>query len=253
MTNYNLVYFHIQSDWGEELKYSLRSFEKYFSQLGEVWIFGDLPAYLDPSKLQHIPKQPTVNPGIFTHAGARRLLVRNYPQIGEDFLIASDDQYLLRPVGFEDFGPYCVQDLRSVERWSKSEWQLKLWRTYDLLIHMGYTTYNFESHTPMRVNRQTYEQVAKLFLNIEKVATHDYHSYCPATAYWNITGNTGRSYRFAKDYRIGFTAANRDIWPRRIKKLLEGKTFLFHDDHGLTRALRTVIKTQFPDKSNFEL
>jgi len=249
---FNLVYFTVQSTWNQELKYSLRSFEKFFSGLGEVWIFGYLPEYLDPSKIHHIPKQPVVKSGVFTQSGIRRLVARDHPEIGEDFIIASDDHYLLRPVSIDDFGPYLLEDLSKVKTRGQSGWQQKLWRTYDLLVHMGYSTYNYESHTPMHINRQQYAEMANLFINIEKAAHHDNQSYCPSTAYWNIEG-AHLPRRLAEAYRCGFTTGNRTNRKSKIKTALEGKTFLYHNDRGLTRALKAVIQELYPEKSRFEL
>ena len=249
---FNLVYFTIQSKWGEELKYSLRSFDEYFAELGELWIFGYLPPYIDPLKVTHVSEQPSVNEGIFTHPGVRRLVVRDYPEIGEDFIVASDDHYLLSSVKMGDLGPYALQDLSQVKTRGRSDWQLKIWRTYDLLVHLGYPTINYESHTPMQINRSKYTAMANLFTNTEKAARHDNESYCVATAYWNIVGNGNLKIRSGHDYRIGFTQINRTNRKSKIKKALQGKTFLFHNDHGLTRALKSVIRELYPNKSRFE-
>ncbi len=249
---FNLVYFVVTSKWNQELRYSIRSFEKNFAELGDIWIIGDLPDYLDPRQVHHIPQQPMVRPGVFTQSGVRRLSMQQFPELGEQFVIASDDHYLLRPVAFEDFGPYILQELSEVKERGTSPWQLKLWRTYDLLVHMGYPTANYESHTPMRVDREKYLRMAALFINVEAAAQHDNQSYCPATAYWNVIGDQGRAPRQALPYRIGFTRYHRYRRKSKIISQLRDKTFLFHNDSGLTSALKSVIGDLYPDKSRFE-
>ncbi len=249
---YNLVYFTIQSKWDQELKFSLRSFDKYFTELGDVWVFGHLPTSIDPAKVHHVKEQPMVTPGIFTQSGVRRLALHDHPELGEKLIIASDDHYLLKPVTYRDFGPYALQDMSKIETRGRSDWQMKIWRTYDLLVHMGYPTINYESHTPMRIEREKYLQMASLFLNIEKAARHDYESYCVTTAYWNIINDQSEQPRSGQDHRIGFSAINRTRRKSKILQLIKDKTFLFHNDRGLTRALKSVIQDLFPKKSRFE-
>ena len=58
------IYKHSKNN-GEELKYSLRSLEKYVSNYGKIFITGDCPDFIDKSKVIHTPAQdigyPMVN------------------------------------------------------------------------------------------------------------------------------------------------------------------------------------------------
>jgi hypothetical protein len=70
-THFDVVYLTTKSQWNEELRYSLRSFERYFADLGKVWIVGYLPAYLNPNAVRHVPEPAMMRPGVFVESAAR--------------------------------------------------------------------------------------------------------------------------------------------------------------------------------------
>ena len=114
--------------------------------------------------------------------------------------------------------------------------------------------FGYESHTPIRVNRAKYREIAKLFVHTERAAAHRYHGICCVSAYWNILGlPEGQPRRWANDVRLGFSDSSRNHNPDMISAQLPGKTFLFHNDEGLNEPLKTVIQALFPDRSRFEL
>lgn len=247
-----MVYLLSRSKWNQEVRYSLRSFERHFPDLGNVWIVGYLPPYLDASVVRHVLEPPMPRPGVFVESVAKRFVNDELEDLSQDYVFACDDCYVLRPVTIRDFDPLWVQDLHQVASRGTGSWQLMLWRTFDLLVHMGHSGHNYESHTPSHVNRAEYAAVAALFRNTENAAHHRYDGICTTSAYWNIVGPPGER-RWADQFRIGFTDGQRNHTVEMIERQLEGKTFMFHDDDGLSQALRTVIERRFPEKSKFEL
>ena len=126
------MYLLAKSRWDQELKYSLRSLEQFFPQLGTVWIVGHLPKYIDPATVRHVPEPELFRPGVFVESAAVRLLNDQLDGLTEDYVLAQDDNYLLRPVTLEDFGPFQVEDLDTVKIRNHTPWGLMLWRTYDV-------------------------------------------------------------------------------------------------------------------------
>jgi hypothetical protein len=249
----DVVYLTTKSQWNEELRYSLRSFERYFADLGKVWIVGYLPAYLNPNVVRHVPEPAMMRPGVFVESAAKRI-INDELNLTDEYIFAQDDNYLLKPVTIDDFGPLWLEDLDQMTTRGTGSWQLMLWRTYDLLKFLGHTAYNYESHTPIRVDRAKYREVAKLFVNTERAASHRYHGICTVSAYWNIVGlPEGQPRRWANDHRVGFTDNSRNHTPEMIRAQLQGKAFLFHNDPGLNDALKSVLQELYPDKSRFEL
>jgi hypothetical protein len=140
---YDVVYLMAKSKWDQELKYSLRSLERFFPQLGKVWIVGHLPEFIDPTTVVHLPETNFLQNGVFVESTAVRLLNEQLEGLTEDFILAQDDNYLLRPATWEDFGPLLVEDLDRVQIRGTKPWQLMLWRTYDLLKSLGRTAFNY--------------------------------------------------------------------------------------------------------------
>ena len=252
MAKFDVVYLLAKSAWNEEIRYSLRSFERHFPDLGQVWIAGYLPPYLDPNAVRHVPEPEMARPGVFVESIARRRLNDDLPGLSEDYLVSDDDHYCLRDVTIDDFDPLWIEDLSQLPNRGTGAWQLMLWRTFDLLVHMGYPAHNYESHTPTVLNRARYAEVADRFVNIERAALHRFHGVCTITAYWNIVGVPGGR-RWAREHRVGFTDKSANADEEMISRQLRNRTFLFHNDRGLNAPLKTVIAQLFPDKSRFEL
>jgi hypothetical protein len=252
LPKYDVVYLLAKSKWNQELKYSLRSFERFFPQLGTVWIVGYLPEYIDPATVRHVPEPTLFRPGVFVESAAVRVLNDQLEGLTEDYILAQDDNYLLRPVTLDEFGPFAVENLDDVKVRSHNPWQSMLWRTYDLLKFQGYSGHNYECHTPIRLTRSKFREVAARFIHTEQAAQHRYHGVCLRTAYVNILADASRPAGLAADYRVGFTKAADAITAELIQAQLHGRRFLFHDDQGLTEAMKSVLAERYPVKSQFE-
>ena len=127
-----------------------------------------------------------------------------------------------------------------------------LWRTYDLLKFLGYSGHNYECHSPIRLTRSKFREVAARFIKTEQAARHRYHGVCLRTAYANILADTSCPADLAADHRVGFTKATNAMTAEQIQAQLHGRRFLFHDDQGLTEAMKSVLAERYPVKSRFE-
>lgn len=90
------------SKWdNNELRYSLRSIEKFASGLGEVYIVGDeLPDFLDPKAVHYIQCSdvPGCSPALNVYGKIERFFL--YTKV-DRFLLSSDDHFFIKPVDFE--------------------------------------------------------------------------------------------------------------------------------------------------------
>ena len=245
----DVVYLLAKSKWNQELRYSLRSFERFFPHLGTVWIVGYLPDYIDSTQVRHVPEPVLFRPGVFVESAAVRVLNDQLEGLTEDYILAQDDNYLLRPVTIDEFGPFLVEELDTVKVRANNPWQSMLWRTYDLLKFQGFSGDNYECHAPIRLTRSKFRDVAGRFLNTERAAQHRYHGVCLRSAYANILANPPRR---AEEHRSGFTQATDATSAEQIKQQLDGRRFFFHDDRGLTEAMKSVLAELYPVPSRFE-
>lgn len=90
-----------------EIEYVIQSMKKYCSSwLGRIFIVGDMPAAPIQNDVIHVPCD---NP--FTHIKDANLIykveyvIRNIPDLSEDFIFASDDQIVTKESKWEDFSP----------------------------------------------------------------------------------------------------------------------------------------------------
>src|SRR5688572_16798874 len=81
-----------QSRWGNsELKYMLRSMEKYLSNYKHVYIVGECPDWVKNVKYVFMPDQLTKTQNIME----KLRVACNIPELSEDFLYTQDDLFLL--------------------------------------------------------------------------------------------------------------------------------------------------------------
>jgi hypothetical protein len=246
----DLVYRFVSSAWNQELRYSLRSFYKNFSDLGTVWIFGELPDYIDPSTVKHLPAPQMFRPGIYLHSTARRLINDKLKSEVDQYIFCDDDQYLCRPTGVESFRPLWVEDMDQLLYRGDSDWQLALWHTYDILKFLNFPGINYEAHTPVLIDSSRYKEISDQFIYCEQAAKQCSSDICGLTAYFNMTEMPHQGW--ANDHRAGFVDPDCAKSKKMIEHRLFEKTFLFHDDAGLTGALKDFIKDYFDEPSPFE-
>ena len=84
------------SQWGnhEELRYSIRSFQKHYKDLGKVFVVGHRPLWLQ--NVIHIPAE---DPYASTETNiVSKILLGCISDISEDFIFSADDYILLQDV-----------------------------------------------------------------------------------------------------------------------------------------------------------
>jgi hypothetical protein len=216
-----------------ELRYSLRSIEKNFTNLGNVWIVGHKPKWL--KNVNFIKMKDGQNRG----ANIINKIMRccEEERLTAEFVRMSDDQYFLKKVNkIDSYYTYDMEGVRFDLRGKRKEWFMRLNNARRYLRKRGHTAYNYETHFPMLVNK---------FRFIEIMGGVDYESalYPTNSIYFNIANLTHKK---TPDWMAKFY--KEDVPMSEIA----GKTFLGHDDLGLSYALQDKLKELFPDKSGFE-
>lgn len=231
----NLIIPLIKSKWGEEIKFSLRSWDKYYTQDLNVFILGNYkPDWL--CNVEHIEVKQT---GFNTEqniAHAFKYAADNF----DEFIWSNDDIYLLDYLTYDDLKiPYYLQDLSGVKNRKSNRWGQLLWKTIDRLSENGKTLMNGETHTP-------YYYVGNKINQIFETYGIDKGDGLLRTAYLNNFYSVDEMLNI-KDKKIGF-------YDKR--KMLKGETkdklFLNHDDDGLSDDVKMLLYLRFPEKSKFE-
>jgi len=247
----NIVYPLVESEWGEEIKYSLRSLDKFIQIEFRVIIYGTYkPDWLDTSKVDFIlmPKFIPIVKGTSTQFNQgliyQMLIARTDI---DDFIFFNDDIYLLQPI-FNFNRVYMLDSkFNSAPPKSKNTWHKLLYNTRKDLAYRKCTTFNFETHLPYLINCQKLSKL-KSVLKGEKLL---------ATTYFNIYDVGAKP--LVSTVKIGcYGPVNAKILGENLfemnKSKFENANFKFfnHNNGGLPLA-KFVLPKLFPNPSKFEL
>lgn len=226
-------------DW--ELKHSLRTLEGQ-EWLGEVYIVGDLPAWAS-DEVRHIecgdphkPKDANIIHKILTAC--------NTPGISDHIVCNSDDHYIMRPVSYDELGPWRENPSRypeAVRRKRENLWFRRMVETIEWCRANGYPDWVLQGHTPYPVEREK-------FIRAMECCPWDKRNGLLVHVYYNIAYPTE-----PPPERLDMTLrVNKALRPNQFKADADSCTFLNHNDRGLTVWLRGYIDSRFPDKSRWE-
>jgi hypothetical protein len=241
-----------------ELRCSLRSIDQFAPHLRKVWIYGDKPQFIsdDTSLIEHVPYEVTSRVlGVKIPVSNMFLLIflaSLIPDLSSEYLFFSDDFYLLKDFPMEEarkdryleiLSPYAIR--------ARGLWKDSLWRTYDLLIRLGYTGYNFETHAPAFLTRK---RVLAAYCDFQDFVTEDrFYGLCGPTAILN------HAY---KQERMNLTDLKEEnsrcgFWGQppayeEVVRQSEGKLFFNFDDPAFGDGIRKFLMERFPKRSRFE-
>jgi hypothetical protein len=254
------LYFYRHSRFKDvEILFSLRGLDVHAPWIRKVWIFGDRPAFLtdDRTVAEHVPHEYVARVGDFrtpvTNFFLMFYLSSLIPELTPEYLWFCDDFILLddlsEPEARQD---RYLEDLGEVRNRGRGLWKDSLWRTYDLLKRLGYTGYNFETHTPTYFTKR---RILEAYCDFKDFITQDrWQGMLGPTAILNHAykvepGMTLTSLR-DQDLRAGFHGKR----PGRdeIEERSRGKKFLNFDDEAFGPDLLAFLKAKFPRVSKFE-
>lgn len=128
-----------------ELRYSLRSIDKYGKNVRRIYIVGDfLPSFVNQAEVTFIKcEQPYKDK--FHNILYSILYACEHSDIAEDFLLSSDDHFYLRAVDFDDY-PYWLKSEELPNADCQTGYKRHLWETRRLLELHGYEYKNYAQH-----------------------------------------------------------------------------------------------------------
>jgi len=219
-----------------ELRYCLRSLDKNFRSLGEVFIVGHKPKWVKNVKHIDMGDRYPNNKGACIIN--KILTACDDDRVSGNFLFISDDQCFLKSMSATSVKPYYTYDLAT----SRITYKNKFWRecmvgVKKTLRKAGLPCFNYETHTPKIINKSRF---------IDTMQLYDWaHILYPThTLYFNHTVRTPKN--MPANYRVFFDKEFMDVG------LIKGKSFLGYSDLGLSWRLQKKLKELFPRKSRFE-
>lgn len=208
-----------------ELRYCLRSVEKYLSGVGKIFIIGDKPDWLQ--NVIHI--RATDEPGYKWNNKNLYEKIRiacNDERISDNFLYLHDDHFLLRPYEADKFPYYCSKTWEGTGGYFHGT----IRNTKMLLGECD----NFDIHCPMVFNKLHF---LKTFTGMDW--TKEW-GYCIKTFYAYYIGMIGEQ---ITDCKI------REGNPR---PQIVGRPWFSTDDRNLGQQTVELLQELYPNKSKYE-
>lgn len=139
----------------EELKYSLRSLERYGKNIGNIILVGEKPNFLDYTKVLHIPFEEK---GVKDYRIAAKILhACKIGAVRGNFLFCNDDFFFMKKFDCNTFPYYQKGQLYHGDTSTGYSDHLKL--TRDFLKTKERPTLHFDVHCPIIYNADNFMQL----------------------------------------------------------------------------------------------
>ncbi len=231
------------SKWSDnEIRFSLRSVEKYLKGIGNIYIVGAKPDFLQ--NVIHVPAVDVFDPAInadgnMTH---KILLACAIPELSDNFLFMNDDFVVLKPMVAAEIPWLHKGDMkdRPEPYWKEQFYRHRLRRTFETLRDRMQTTLQYDYHAPMLMNKNDFRKVMEQYDYAEGIGL----------TFRSIYGN---AMQLPAEH---LTAQKKTIYKNytysELVRLTETAQFLGYNDQGLNRAFIYWLWKSFPEKSGFE-
>lgn len=168
-SSYDLVYILKASENNCDLRYSLRSVEK-FCKYRNIWFVGYKPLWAKNVKfIPTVQNKDKWKNSIINYKAACKC-----PLVSDNFILMNDDFFAINTIrDWENELNVCLGTLQdSIDKYAKREkrsrWQTAFTYADELLKQLKCTnTYDYETHLPIIINKQKFLQM----LNIPEIVT----------------------------------------------------------------------------------
>lgn len=153
---FDIVYMVKDASPNEELRYSLRSVEKNWGPLGDIWIFGGCPDGIRPDRFVPVDM---ILPGKWENTHRLMRIICENDGISEDFWFFNDDFFVMKQVSedmpqmYNGMIPDVIRQVESNDRGVRY-WTDQLRILDDWAWRVGKNCVNYEVHKPMLINRR---------------------------------------------------------------------------------------------------
>lgn len=222
----------------EELRYSLRSLEKFCPDVDCVYITGGLPSFIKKDTVIHTPADDIGVPAVNHWHKVRQTIEKT--NRSDDFVLMYDDVFFVRKTCFKDYPLYYKGVLPSVLD-ENSLYRQTLYNTRLCINnHKGKTFLDFGVHCPIVYNREAFMRMDGIFEEVKK----EKPAYSVRSVYGNLFAPEGRRC-FREDIKI--RRSN-----ERVEDVIgESDCFSVSDDVFSCDTLN-YLKKSFPERSVFE-
>jgi len=245
---YDLVYIVKQGDKNTDLKYSLRSVER-FCNYRNIYIIGYKPSWVTNVKyiktIQSTTKWKNATNNILTACKTE--------EISDNFILMNDDFFAIKPINnWKDNLNVCLGSLETaIERYNKSKrlsnWQNAFKEVFNLLVKLKCKhKYNYEAHVPLIINKKEFLEMYKIkeISDIHNSSNKPFHR---RTSYKNLYFTD--TPKVIKDVKIPF---GRDLTDNYLDYSWLSVFDNVTDNRVRYKKLNAFLEHMFPNKSQYE-
>lgn len=237
-----------------ELRYSIRSLVKHYSNLDNIYVVGYKPGWL--KNVTFIPMKDIYmkQPAAYTRDGKGRHVPGNIiskvirgclSDISDDFILMADDYFIIKDVDDTILRKVPTHgDYSNFKKYKKgNNFSMVLKNTIRWLKENGYSCYNCESHCPYVLNKLEYPQIMIQVPYVER------HGFVLTTIYFNVLGNNNYVHagKMVKYLRAG----------RPKEEIYEGLSTRYYMNVSgkgrLNLSMKKMIIGMFPEKTKYEI
>lgn len=146
-------------NYDTEMLCSLRSVQKYATDLGRIFVTGECPQFIDKSKITYT-QIPDIGCPAINHWWKVYNTIKK-TNISTNFVLMYDDIFFLKPVKLSRILFY-QKGILGESKTGGEAYQKMIEQTKQYLIHKGFTINDHELHMPCIYNK-------KLFMKLENV------------------------------------------------------------------------------------
>lgn len=224
------------SKWQDnELRYTLRSIEKYLTGYRDIYIVGKPRVWLQ--NVKYIDAQDVQGSGRRQFSIFKKTLAAAmHEEVSDPFLSWHDDIFLLKPLDIKEIKFWKYSTLRHKGVVSEGVYQRVVLNTRKRLLENNHPEDYYDIHTPILYEKMKFAELADE--NWE-------HDLVIKSLYCNKNGVKGED---MKDLKF----IDPQIKPN-ILKAIEGRTFFSLYDNAINESMRVVLSELFPEKSKYEI
>jgi GT2 family glycosyltransferase len=243
------------SKWdNNELRISIRSFEKYFENLRNIVVVGEHVEWL--KNAIHIPLPEPKEGNKDARMAIKLLAACKDPRVSENFIFCYDDTALLKPLKAEDFkgwheGPIMydasvdIADHRSASpnaSQHSSEWFDYVYATGRELQKRSLPDNNYDkAHCPQPINKTEFLKVMQQWNMWDNQFTVC-NVYCNSSQIFKGENIRGRNLKIYGE-----------LTTEEITLMATGKDCINYNDRGLCDNFKSWLYAKFPEGSMFEV
>lgn len=226
------------SQWqNNELRYSLRSLEKYALNVGRVFVTGEDPGFLSSEVIFTPCNDP--GPRAFNHIHKVKATIER-TEISERFLLNYDDNFFTSPVDIENY-PYFFKGTLPDRTETHRGYRYSLIEARKFLESHGKPILNFSVHCPCIYERQKFMALEEAWA----IGARMPHGIAVRAVYCNWHGVTPE---FMTDCKLKTVKGKEEA-----SLAIEGRhVFSIHDD-SLPNGVANMIREMYPRPSRWEL